>query len=88
MLTQDEFRKKRWEKELRRKQIRKGKRQQRASELRGFQKGHLGYWKGKKLSQAHKKEIRDAKVGIKFDKKHRLNLKLAISKFWQRIKGD
>lgn len=79
MLTQDELRKKRWRKELRRKKVRK----------QGFQEGHQGYWTGKKRSEVDKEAMKEGhrKSEYVFTEEHKENLKIAKAKFWDRVKA-
>lgn len=82
MLTSDELRKKRWKKELRRKE-------KKARIKRGFQKGHKGYWKGKKRSEADKKAMQEGKArsDYQFTNIHKENLIKAHRSWWSKVKG-
>lgn len=51
-----------------------------------FIKGHPGHWKGKKFSKAHRRNIRNAKVGVYFTDKHKRNIGKALKEFWRRVK--
>lgn len=83
MLTAKQNLDRRWKKELRRKEVRKAKKKAWL-----FQKGHPGFWKGKKRSEADKVKIKEGmkESNYQVTLAHKEHMKSAKKHWWSRIK--